>query len=216
MSVMHPTALPLATIALALRLGGGGAVPATAPPQAAVDTIVAATDPNARCVMRRGAWTPIPFQRVDLGPDVTNVAAQGIIIYGPHTRTVVTDSVRWPAVWQAAMDPSYSPDTVRLRDGRDSVVAYAAPLPPIEFRRDAIVFTTTKTYRFSPIKLEITSIRRCRRTGVVVVQTLETRPYRGSDYPCRAFLAVRVRRDAVARAPVVFVDRRRSVADVTY
>lgn len=184
------------------------------PSVAMLDTALESADPNARCVMRRGAWSAIAFSPVNLGPEVVRSRVEDVI-HGPHTRVVVTDSAQWPAVWRAATDPSFSPDTIRLRDGRDSAVARAVLTPAIRFGGDAIVFVTTRTHNTSPTTLGITSIRRCRRTGVVVVRVLETRARPGAPIPSRAFAAVRLRRQAVERAPVVFVDRARLVAVVT-
>ena len=199
-----------ATVALALtvRPGHPGVVGVATSPATLADTAVAATDPNARCVMRRGAWTPVAFERVDLGPEVAKGAMQEWVSWGPYTRTVVVDSTMWAAVWQAATDPAYSPDRVRLPEGRDSIVVDSAPVPPIRFRKDAIVFAATRGVSTGPVRLAITAIRRCRRTGVVVVHTLETGRAPGFDYPSRGFAAARVSRRLVERASVVFVDRR--------
>lgn len=131
------------------------------------------------------------------------------MIWGPSTRTVVVDSTKWAAAWRAATDTSYSPERIRLPDGRDSMRTPVTPVPPIAFRRDAIVFVATRGYSGGPTSLAITSIRRCRRTGVVVVQTPDTSRRHGFDYPSRGFATARVPRRVVERAAIVFLDRHR-------
>jgi hypothetical protein len=81
-------------------------------------------------------------------------------------------------------------------------------LPPLWFGNEAVIFLATEGYSVGPTSLSISSIRRCRRTGVIVVTSTETHSMLGYDSPTRGFAAARIPRRVVEGARVVFVDRK--------
>ena len=111
----------------------------------------------------------------------------------PRTRAVVVDSATWPAVWHAAAD--------------------TVPLPPVAFGDDGLMLVATRGYSMGTSTLDGKWIRRCRRTGVVVVATLENPPHvAGTAVLSRGMSLVRAPRRALEGARVVFL---RSAVQVT-
>jgi len=192
----------LSAVAVALSLNGSGIGSRPIAPAAAGagDTSSTVSEADRRCVTRRGGWAPVPFRAVNLDTILTGA---GGVVWGPATRVLVTDSAAWPAVWKRATDPSWSPDTIWLPDGRDSIYTGRVSVPPLRFGLDRILLLTTKVVK-GPISLRISSIRRCRGSGTVVVTTVEDRSGFFVDMPGRAILAARVPRRSLENATVAF------------
>jgi hypothetical protein len=107
--------------------------------------------------------------------------------WGPRVRAVVIDSTKWPEVWRAAAD--------------------TVPPPPVTFGSDALILVATHGHSKGPSTLAVKWIRRCRRTGDIVVATLENPPQLvGTAYPTRGMSLVRVPRRALDGAIVAFRD----------
>jgi hypothetical protein len=107
---------------------------------------------------------------------------------GPRVRTVVIDSMKWPEVWRAAAD--------------------TVPPPPVTFGNDALILVATRAYPAGPSSLSVKWIRRCKRTGVIVVANVETGFFSIANVaqPSRGMALVRVPRRALDSARVVFRD----------
>lgn len=135
----------------------GGNEPRAVTRSASASMADVAEDPNVRCAANRATSNAIPFKRVN-EPGIERVipSETPTLVYGPRMFAVVTDSAAWPAVWRAAVD---------------SVKPF-----PVAFGDAVLVLAATNTFGTGPTDLEIVSIRECRRTSVVVVFTLETRP----------------------------------------
>lgn len=178
-SIMMPffSSPPLAAAALSFLLAGGAARSGSERADVARFHAVA-DDPSIRCAANRATSDAVLFERIDLRDVEHSVPRETYaLLYGPRVFTVVADSTMWPAVWRAAVD---------------SVKPF-----PVAFDGAVLVLAATNT--FGPgggARLEIVSIRACRRTGVVVVSTIETRE-RGPVaimMRSRGFDLVRVRR----------------------
>lgn len=167
---------PLVVVTLSLLLAGSAALPASARADVALAQ-AAADDPNIRCAANRATSDAVPFERVNLrGVERVVPSETYALLYGPRIFAVVGDSTMWPAMWRAAAD---------------SVKPF-----PVAFGDAVLVLAATNTYSTGPLNLEIVSIRECRRTGVVVVSTIEARE-RGpvsAMMRSRGFDLVRVRR----------------------
>jgi hypothetical protein len=147
---------PAATVAAALLLVGGGSTPSRHRAARAATPAVA-EDPNIRCATNRTTSAAIPFERVDLsGVEHITPREDAALISGPRMFAVIEDSTTWPAIWR--------------------VVADSMKPFPVTFGAGVLVLAATNTYDNAPADLQITSIRLCRRTGVAVVTTRETRP----------------------------------------
>ena len=144
-----------------------------------------AEDPNIRCAATRSKSVTIPFERIYPHAERTSPSEYGAYVRGPRILTVISDSTMWPSVWHAAVD--------------------SVTTAPVAFGNAVLVLAATPTYRFGPTEFHITSIRQCRRTGVVVVTTHETRP-RGAviDLLSRRLELVRVPGRLLAERPVLF------------
>ncbi|MCY7379014.1 MAG: hypothetical protein LH467_06705 [Gemmatimonadaceae bacterium] len=81
---------------------------------------------------------------------------------------VLTDSTQWPAVWRAAVAPLVVPSGWT----GDSTI----PVPPVSFGGGTLVLVATRTVGIGPMRLRVTSIRQCRRTGIIVVTSTQTGP----------------------------------------
>ena len=174
----------LAVAALSLLAAAGGAISVT-DPAGAVPPSALAEDPNIRCAAARSTSVAIPFERIY--PIFKRVAPSEYSAYerGPRILTVITDSTKWPAVWHAAVD--------------------SVTTAPVAFGNAVLVLVATQTYHNGPTEFRVTSIRQCRRTGVVVVTTHETRP-RGPVIQLidRGLDLVRVPGRLLAGRPVLF------------
>jgi hypothetical protein len=160
---------------LLLLIGGGSApsprrhVAGTLPP--------AAEDPNIRCAANRATSDAVPFERVDMyAAYPITPRSDSSLFSGPRIFAVIEDPTTWPAVWHIAANDRQ-------------------PLP-VSFDGGVLVLAATTTYGHGPTDLRITSIRRCRRTGVSVVFTIETRPNSAipmaAMFPSRGIDLVRV------------------------
>lgn len=140
------------------------------------------------CAATRAASTPIPFERVDLGPAGLPQTGDDLLL-GPRMLVVISDSTTWPAIWRAAVV-----DTV--------------PPPRVSFGRSVLVLVATRTEGLGPLRLRVTSIRQCRGTGLVVVATMQTYPRNniGATIRSRGFDVVRVPDRALATNTVLFED----------
>ena len=139
-----------------LLLVGSGAAPSPRPHVAGTLPLVA-EDPNLRCAANRATSDAIPFERVDMyAAHPITPRADSSLFSGPRIFAVIEDPTTWPAVWHVAANDR-------------------KPLP-VSFDGGVLVLAATTTYGHGPTDLRITSIRRCRRTGVTVVFTIETRP----------------------------------------
>jgi hypothetical protein len=120
--------------------------------------------------------------------DIADRTAQLESIHGgPRVRAVIIDSTKWPEAWRAAADT-------------------VGP-PPVTFGTDALILVATRGYPMGRIALTVKWIRRCRRTGVIVVATLQTSPHLiATAHPSRGMSLVRVPRRALDGATVAFRD----------
>ena len=180
------SALSTKLLAAALSLfSATDRISATNAPDRSTPPSVLAGDPNIRCAVARSTSVAIPFERIY--PIFKRVASSEYSAYerGPRILTVITDSTKWPAVWHAAVD--------------------SVTTAPVTFGNAVLVLAATPTYRFGPTEFHITSIRQCRRTGVIVVTTHETRP-RGAvtELLSRGLDLVRVPGQLLADNPVLF------------
>lgn len=202
MTSLHAVGLGILAATVALSTATSGVSRGIPHAPSVADTTVSTTDPAARCVTRRGAWVAIPFKPIDLGAQVAQVKSEERVIWGPRTRAVVNDSAQWVDVWHTATDIANSPERDHANLATDTV-----RVPAIHFKNDVVVFATTKGVGSGPANLAISSIRRCRKSGVIVVTTLQRGSRAHHDYPSRAFVAVRVPKQVLGGARVVFVDR---------
>lgn len=162
-------------------------LPSVSPAHANSLPSVVASDSNFRCAANHATSVAIPFQVVDLGLAAERTAWLGYFHGGPRVRAVVIDSTKWPEVWRAAAD--------------------TVPMPPVVFGSDALMLLATRGYHFGPSTLIVKWIRRCRRTGTIVVASLQDRVMSGgTDSPSRGMTLVRVPRRELDGARVVFRD----------
>lgn len=160
--------------------------------------------PGIGCAATHAASIPIPFDRVDLGQAVARQRDDGVLL-GPRMLVVVTDSTHWPAAWNAAVATLVVPSEWK----GDSLV----PVPRVAFGNDVIVLVGTRTYGMGSTYLRVTSIRECRRSGVVVVTTTQTGPGSngvGTAMRSRGLDVVRARGRRLATSDVVFEHRYQS------
>lgn len=182
------SSIPSVVAAAVLSLLLSGRAPRTndAPPAGPI-AHQATEDPNIRCAARRATSDSIPFEPVDLGPAAKEQGGNDLLL-GPRMLVVVSDSTRWPAVWRAAVG--------------DSI-----PVPPVAFGKAVLVLVATRTEGMGRIRLKITSIRECRRTGVVVVSTMQSELSVGIAVMTRGITAVRVPGRELATNVVLFEDQ---------
>ncbi len=149
--------------------------------------------PNIGCAPTRAASVAIPFERVDLGSAGLPQGGDDLLL-GPRLLVVLNDSTQWPAVWRAAVAPSaWTRDTI--------------PVPTVAFGKGALVLVATRTYGWGRVRLRVTSIRQCRRSGIVVVTATQTTPRgAGEAVRSRGFDVVRVPNRQLDD-PVIFEDR---------
>ena len=173
------TTATLSLFAATDRISAASAPDGLTPPQTVTE------DPNIRCAATRSTSVAIPFERIYPHAERVAPTENYAFVRGPRMLTVISDSTMWPAVWHAAVD--------------------SVTTAPVAFGNAVLVLAATPTYRFGPTEFHITSIRRCRRTGVVVVTTDETRP-RGAmiPLPSRRLDLVRVPGQLLADNPVLF------------
>ena len=185
-----PSAL-IAGAALSLLATVGGSTSAT-DPASAVPPSVLIEDPNIRCAATRSTSVAIPFERIYPRAERVVPTEYYALVRGPRMLTVISDSTMWPAVWHAAVD--------------------SVTTAPVAFGNAVLVLAATPTYGFGPTEFRVTSIRQCRRTGVVVVTTHETRP-RGAVIQLhdRGLDLVRVPGQLLADNPVLFAQHFRLV-----
>lgn len=169
----------LSMFAAADRISSGSALVSSTPPPPLAE------DPNIRCATTRSTSVAIPFERIYPRAERVAPTENYAFVRGPRMLTVISDSTMWPAVWHAAVD--------------------SVTTAPVAFGNAVLVLAATPTYRFGPTEFHITSIRQCRRTGVVVVTTHETRP-RGAVIQLldRGLALVRVPGQLLADNPVLF------------
>jgi hypothetical protein len=137
----------------------------------------------------------IPFERI-IPSHVEHDRPSGeyALRRGPQMLAVIADSAMWPAIWRAAVD--------------------SVKTPPVAFGDAVLVLAATKRYPTGPTELRVTSIRQCRRTGVVVVSTMETGPnVMGISMASRGFDLVRVPGRVLAEGVVMFDQRVRFVPE---
>ena len=144
-----------------------------------------AEDPNIRCAATRSTSVAIPFERIYPRAERVAPSENYALVRGPRILTVISDSTMWPAVWHAAVD--------------------SVTTAPVAFGNAELVFIATQTHHSGPTEFRVTSIRRCRRTGVIVVTTSETHP-RGVaiQLPDRGLDLVRVPGRVLAGGPILF------------
>ena len=169
----------LSMFAAADRISSGSALVSSTPPPPLAE------DPNIRCATTRSTSVAIPFERIYPRAERVAPTENYAFVRGPRMLTVISDSTKWPAVWHAAVD--------------------SVTTAPVTFGNAVLVLAATPTYRFGPTEFHITSIRQCRRTGVIVVTTHETRP-RGAvtELLSRGLDLVRVPGQLLADNPVLF------------
>ncbi|MCY7300170.1 MAG: hypothetical protein LH616_13270 [Ilumatobacteraceae bacterium] len=140
-----------------LTLASAGTMRSSRVPSGAHVTPPAVEDPNIRCAANRATSTAISFERIipdrleHERPSDDNADRRGARVLA-----VIGDSSMWPAVWHAAVD--------------------SVKTPPVSFGNAVLLLATTQPFPAGPVELRISSIRQCRRTGVIVVSTIETRP----------------------------------------
>jgi hypothetical protein len=148
---------------------------------------LASSDSSLRCVADAARSETVEYQPVDLGEIARKAERQELILRGPKTSLVIRDSSQWAAAWRQAVDT-------------------VAP-PAVHFGSDALILVGTKTYGQGPSRLAVEAVRRCRTNGAIVIATRETWPHAGGeDYGSRGLAVVRVPRDVVTNAPVIFVE----------
>jgi hypothetical protein len=148
---------------------------------------VAAGDSTLRCVADAARSEAVQFEPVDLGEIARRAARQELILRGPKTALVITDSSRWAAAWRQAVD--------------------TVPPPVVSFGTDALILVGAKTHGQGPSSLAVESVRRCRSNGAIVIATRETWPHAGGeDYGSRGLAVVRVPRHIVTNVSVTFVE----------
>lgn len=202
MTSLHAVSLGIVATTVMLSTATSAGSRATPYVVTVADTTVSTTDPAARCVTRRGAWVAIPFKPIDLGPQVEEVKSEKRVIWGPRTRAVVNDSAQWVDVWHTATDIANNPERDHANLATDTV-----RVPPVDFGRGVLIFAATQGFGSGPTHLEITSVRRCRASGTIVVTALQRIRQFGYDYPSRGFAAVQVPQRFLKDGRVVFFDR---------
>ena len=162
-------------------------LPSVSPAHADSLPSVVASDSDFRCAANHATSVAIPFQVVDLGRLAERASSLQDIQSGPPTRAVVMDSTKWPEVWRAAAD--------------------TVPVPPVSFGTDALMLLATRIYPMGPTFLTVKWVRRCRRTGVIVVASQQNPPHLlGTTVLSRGMALVRVPRRELNGARVVFRD----------
>lgn len=165
--------------AAADRISSGSALVSSTPPPPLAE------DPNIRCATTRSTSVAIPFERIYPRAERVAPTENYAFVRGPRMLTVISDSTMWPAVWHAAVD--------------------SVTTAPVAFGNAELVFIATQTRHNGPTEFRVTSIRRCRRTGVIVVTTSETRPSGVViQLPDRALDLVRVPGRVLAGGPILF------------
>lgn len=138
-----------------------------------------------QCATKHATSVAVPFESVDLG-NIAERTAQLENYRGPQVRTVVIDSTKWLEVWRATAD--------------------TVPPPPVAFGSDALILLATRAYPFGPTSLSVKWIRKCRRSGVIVVASVQTGFFQlvHETYPSRGMALVRVPRGELESARIVF------------
>jgi hypothetical protein len=123
-------------------------------------------DQRIYCPESSKTSVPIPFEHVDLGPAGQQQGGDDLLL-GQRMLAVISDSTRWSAVWNAAVEP---PD---VPEGRTPVLI---PPPAVSFGGGVLVLVATRTWGMGRVRLHVTSIRQCRGSGMIIVTTTQTGP----------------------------------------
>jgi hypothetical protein len=104
----------------------------------------------------------------------------------PRTRTIVRDSSEWHATWR--------------------MVADTVPPPEVHFGDDGLILVATRGQLSGPKAIIVTSVRRCRSTGALVVTSVERQFGIRTEAPARGMSMVRVARHELMHGEVLFRD----------